>query len=304
MNDRLQELKVFVRAAETGSFSRAARELGLTQPSVSRIVSELEARLGVTLLLRTTRQVALTDAGTVFLERARQILSDLDEAEHAARGVDSLQGMVRLATPVLYGTLRIIPHLPALLGRHPNLRIDLTIADHHQDLIADGVDIAIRMGKLADSAMGVRRFEMLKRYVVAAPSYLKAHGMPRSPAELAEHDCISGPGSFGSEGWVFTKDATVTSVNVQGRIQTRSGPGVIASAVAGLGVAMSTNLAAGEALKSGTLQRLLDDYEMPPVEVHAVFPQGPRPSPKVRSVVEFLAERIAAAKPGDPGSIP
>lgn len=304
MNDRLQELKVFIRAAETGSFSRAARELGLTQPSVSRIVSELEARLGVTLLLRTTRQVTLTDAGSVFLERARRILSDLDEAEHAARGVDSLQGMVRLAAPVLYGTLRIIPHLPALLGRHPGLRIDLTIADHHQDLIADGVDIAIRMGRLADSAMGARGFETLQRYVVAAPSYLAERSVPRSPADLAEHDCISGPGSFGSEGWVFTKDATVTSINVDGRVQTGSGPGVIASAVAGLGVAMSTNLAAGAALKSGTLVRLLEEYVMPPVEVHAVFPQGPRPSHKVRSVVEFLAGRIAATRDGDPGSSP
>lgn len=285
---------MFIRAAESGSFSRAARELGLTQPSVSRIVSELEARLGVALLLRTTRQATLTDAGAVFLERARQVLADLDEAEHAARGVDSLQGVVRLAAPVLYGTLRIIPHLPALMDRHPSLRVDLRIEDQHQDLIADGVDIAIRMGKLADSAMGVRKFETLRRYVVAAPSYLAKHGVPQTPAELAEHDCISGPGSFGPEGWMFTKDATVTSVNVSGRVQTRSGPGVISSAIAGMGVAMSTNLAAGEALKSGALVRLLEGYEMATVEVHAVFPQGPRPSPKVRAVVEFLAERIMA----------
>lgn len=295
MNDQFQELQVFVRAAESGSFSRAAQELGLTQPSVSRIVSQLEARLGVKLLLRTTRKVTLTDAGSTFLDRARQILADLEEAEHAARGVDSLQGVVRLAAPVLYGTFRIIPHLPALMDQHPGLRIHLTVADHYQDLIADGVDIAIRIGKLADSAMGARKFETLPRYVVAAPSYLAKRGVPQTPADLAEHDCIVGFGSFGPDAWVFTKDATVTSVNVRGRIQAHSGPGMVSSAVAGMGVAMSSNVAFSEAIKSGTLVRLLEDYEMPPVEVHAVFPQGSRPSPKVRSVVEFLAERISTA---------
>src|SRR5471030_2987876 len=177
MNDRLQELLVFVRAAESGGFSRAARELGLTQPSVSRVVSELETRLGVKLFLRTTRQVTLTDAGSTFLDRARQILADLDEAEHAARGVDSLQGLVRLAAPVLYGTLRIIPHLPLLMDQHPGLRINLTITDHYQDLFADGADVAIRMGKLADSSMGASRLDELQRYVVAAPAYLAKRGV-------------------------------------------------------------------------------------------------------------------------------
>ena len=294
MNDRLQELLVFVRAAESGSFSRAARALGLTQPSVSRIVSELETRLGVKLLLRTTRQITLTDAGSTFLERARQILADLDEAEHAARGVDSLQGLVRLAAPVLYGTLRIIPHLPLLMDQHPGLRVNLTIADHYQDLIADGADVAIRMGKLVDSSMGARRLDELQRYVVAAPAYLARRGVPHSPAELAEHDCIFGPGGFGANAWEFTRSAAVTSVNVRGRVQTHSGPGVVASAIAGLGVALSTDLAAAEAMRNGTLVRLLEDYEMPRVEVHAVFPQGLRPSPKVRALVEFLAERIRA----------
>lgn len=294
MNDRLQELLVFVRAAERGGFSRAAQELGLTQPSVSRIVSELETRLGVKLLLRTTRQVTLTDAGLTFLDRARQILADLEEAEHAARGVDSLQGLVRLAAPVLYGTVRIIPHLSSLMEQHPGLRVNLTITDHYQDLIADGADVAIRMGKLADSSMGARKLDELQRYVVAAPAYLAKHGVPHTPAELAEHECIFGPGGFGQHVWEFTRKAAVTSVNVRGRVQTHSGPGVIASAMAGLGVALSTHLAAAEGLKNGTLVRLLEDYEMPSVEVHAVLPQGPRPSPKVRAVVDFLAARIAA----------
>lgn len=298
MSDRLQELQVYVRAAEGGSFSRAARELGLTQPSISRIVSQFEARMGVKLLLRTTRQVTLTDAGAVFLERARQLLADLDEAEHAARGIDSLQGVVRLATPVLYGTTRIVPHLPALMAQHPGLRINLTIADHYQDLIADGVDVAIRMGKLADSAMGARKLETLPRYVVAAPAYLARRGVPRAPADLVEHDCIVGLGSFGPDAWVFTKDATVTSVSVHGRVQTHSGPGMVASAIAGMGIAMSSNVAFSEGLERGALVRLLEEFELAPLEVHAVLPQGPRPSPKVRSVIEFLAERLSIARSG------
>ncbi|MCS6766555.1 MAG: LysR family transcriptional regulator [Candidatus Protistobacter heckmanni] len=297
MNDRLQELRGFVRAAESGSFSRAAAELGLTRPSVSRIVSELETRLEAKLLLRITLQITLTDAGGVFLERARQILADLGEAEHAARGVDSLQGMVRLAMPMLYGAARIIPFLPALLERHPGLRMHLTIDDSYQDLIADGVNIAIRAGKLADSGMGARRIDTLHRYIVAAPSYLAKRGTPRTPADLAEHDCISGAGSLGPESWMFAKDATITSVNIQGRVQTYSTPGALSLAIAGLGIAVSSNVAAGEALKIGSLARLLQDYELPPIEVHAVFPQGPRPSPKVRAVVDFLEDCLREHAP-------
>jgi DNA-binding transcriptional LysR family regulator len=152
MNDRLQELTVFVRAAESGSFSRAARELRLSQPSVSRIVGALETRLGVKLLLRTTRRVALTDAGALFLERARQVLAELEDAEDAARGIDSLRGTLRLAMPVVYGTREIIPRLPEFLRRHPLLRVDMTVSDERQNLVAEGADVAIRLGKLEDSA--------------------------------------------------------------------------------------------------------------------------------------------------------
>jgi DNA-binding transcriptional LysR family regulator len=295
MTDRLQELQVFVRAAESGSFSRAARELGLTQPSVSRILSALEKRLGVQLLLRTTRQVTLTEAGAAFLDRARQIQADLDEAEHAARGVDSLQGTVRLAVPILYGTVRVIPHLSALLDLHPGLKIDLTVADHFQDLIAEGADIAIRIGKLADSSMGGRLLESLQRIVVAAPSYLTQRGRPHTPPDLAAHDCILGPGAFGGgDAWTFTRDRTALSVQVRGRMRTQSGPGVLSSARAGLGLAITSRIAADEAIRQGELIRVLEDYSLEPVAVNAVFPAGPRPSPKVRAVVEFLAQRIAA----------
>jgi DNA-binding transcriptional LysR family regulator len=194
MSDRLQEMRVFVRAAESGSFSRAARELSLSQPSVSRIVGELETRLGVTLLLRTTRRVTLTDAGALFLQRTREILSQIEDAEDAARGLDSLRGTIRLALPIMYGTREIIPRLPKFLEIHPLLRLEMQVVDARQDLIAEGSDLAIRLGDLDDSAFGHRKLTTLTTMLVAAPSYLAKHGTPMMPADLASHDCIAGPG--------------------------------------------------------------------------------------------------------------
>src|SRR3984957_10367914 len=185
MSDRLQELSVFIRAAETGSFSRAARELGLSQPSVSRIIGELEARLGVTLLLRTTRRITVTDAGALFLERAREILAEIEDAEDAARGLDSLRGIIRLALPVVYGTREIIPRLPKFLTAHPQLRVEMAVSDARQDLVAEGADVAIRLGELGDSGFGARRLQTLERMLVASPTYLKARGTPKVPADLA-----------------------------------------------------------------------------------------------------------------------
>jgi DNA-binding transcriptional LysR family regulator len=288
MSDRLQELTVFVRAAESGSFSRAARELNLSQPSVSRIVSDLEARLGVRLLLRTTRQVSVTDAGALFLERAREILAELEDAEDAARGVDSLRGTIRLALPVLYGMREIIPRLPTFMNLHPLLQIEMTVSDERQDLVAEGADVAIRLGPLTDSAFGARRLTTLERILVASPDYLAVRGTPKIPADLAAHDCIFGPGGFGRESWMFKRGHTVISVDVRGRIRTNSGPGVFSSAIAGLGIAMTSTVAAREEIAAGKLVRVLPGFALEPVDVHALFPGGPRPSNKVRAFVEFL----------------
>jgi DNA-binding transcriptional LysR family regulator len=208
MSDRLQELAVFVRAAESGSFSRAGRELGLSQPSVSRIVGELETRLGVKLLLRTTRRITVTDAGALFLTRAREILAEIEDAEDAARGLDSLRGTIRIAMPIVYGTRQIIPRLPKFLATHPLLRVELSVVDERQDLVAEGADVAIRLGELDDSAFGARKLETLPRYLVASPAYLAARGTPKTPADLASHDCIFGPGLFGRASWSFNRNGT------------------------------------------------------------------------------------------------
>src|ERR1700758_177443 len=176
MSDQLQELRVFVRAAETGSFSKTAREFSLSQPSVSRMVSSLEARLGTKLLLRTTRRVTLTDAGAVYLDRARRVLGDLDEAAHAARGIDSLHGVLRVVMPDAFGTREVIPRLPSFLARHPQLRIELVVSHLTDDLVAAGADMALRLGRLSDSGFGVRLLASAPRLMIAAPAYLAQRG--------------------------------------------------------------------------------------------------------------------------------
>jgi DNA-binding transcriptional LysR family regulator len=295
MSDRLQELAVFARAAESGSFSRTARELNLSQPSVSRIVSALESRLGVKLLLRTTRRITVTDAGAIFLDRARDILSGLEDAEDAARGADSLRGVIRLALPVVYGTREIVPRLPDFLTRHPLLRMELIVADEVQNLVAEGADVAIRIGRLSDSPFGARKLATLQRRVVASPVYLKAHGIPKTPADLAGHDCIFGPGPAARQSWSFRRGGTSISVDVHGRIQTNSGPALFASVMAGLGITVASDAMCRAQIQSGELVALLKDYALDPVDVHAVFPGGPRPSAKVRALVDYLESALKSA---------
>ena len=178
MNDRLQQLALFVRTVESGSFSKAAREFGLTQPSVSRAIAALERRLGVKLLVRTTRQVSATDAGEALLTRARDALLAIDEAEGAARGADHLTGVLRVALPPGYGVWRIVPLLPAFAAKHPLLKIDLMMSDRYENLIAEGADLALRIGDLPDSSFVARKLESARRLFFASPSYLARRGAP------------------------------------------------------------------------------------------------------------------------------
>jgi len=292
MSDRIQQLTVFTRAADGGSFSRAARELGLSQPSVSRIVSELEARLGVKLILRTTRRLTLTEAGAAFLARARRVLSELEDAEDVARGIDSLRGTIRVAMSVLFGTRAVIPYLPEFLARHPDLRVKLMLADERQDLVVEGADVAIRFGPLDDSAFGARKIATTERWVAAAPAYLQAHGVPRTPADLGEHECMIGPGRFGRARWTFTRGGKTESVSVRGRVRTDSAAGMLACLMAGMGIAIASDVMSGPEIESGALVRLLPRWTMEGADVYAVFPAGPRPSAKVRALVDHIARNL------------
>lgn len=299
MGDRWQETRVFVRVAEAGSFSAAARELGLSQPSVSRVITDLEARLGLTLLLRTTRSLTLTAAGAVFLERARQALADLEEAEQAARGIDSLNGTIRLAVPIVYGTKAVVPALRAFLDRHPDLRVDIIMRDDRQDLIATGVDLAIRMGALEDSTFGSRLIARVDRMLVAAPAYLDLRGVPKDHLDLAEHDAILHERTSTQRGiWTLSRDGASHTVRMRGKVRIDAAPGIHAAALSGLGIANVTTLMSLEDLTAGRLVRLLPDYALEPLAAHAVFPSGPHPSAKVRALVTHLIGALGGEPEG------
>jgi DNA-binding transcriptional LysR family regulator len=293
MNDRWLEVEVFTRVAESGSFTRAAQELGLSQPSTSRIVTGLETRLGVKLLLRTTRSVALTEAGAAFLERARQAAADLEDAEDAARGIDSLRGTIRLAVPIVYGSRAVIPVLPGFLERYPDLRVEITMRDERQNLVAAGVDMAIRMGTLEDSTFGARQIASVARVLVASPEYLAKRGVPKVPEDLAFHDALLHEQSFPEKSTLkLFKAGAEWVVTLRGRVKIDAAPGILAAAMAGLGIANVTTIMSAQERHDGRLIQLLPDYELKPLKAFAVFPSGPKPSAKVRALVTHLIAEL------------
>ena len=297
MSDRLQDLIAFVRTAERGSFSAAARDLKTTQPSVSRMVSTLEERLGVKLLLRTTRRVVPTEAGAILLERGHQLLDDLDAAEDATRGINSLRGVLRLGLSGAFGHREVIPRLPHFLQQYPDLSIELQISVRAEDLVAEGADMALRLGVLQDSGFGSRRLAATTRHVVATSAYLNQHGTPAHPTDLVHHDCIVGPGHDVRRAWAFREGGTVISVQVKGRAQVATAEGVIACAKAGLGIGLASLWMCRAELEARDLVTLLPGFGLEPVEVHAVYPSGRRPSAKVRIFSEFLAAALSQRSP-------
>ena len=293
MNDRFEDMRLFIRVAETGSFSRAGLELGHAQPTVSRMVSALEARLGVKLLARTTRRVSVTEAGALFLDRARAVLAELEEAEAAVRGVGGLSGVLRVATPVTFGAREIVPVLDGFLAAHPRLRVELLMADRRVDLIEEGVDLAIRMGALEDSSLVSRRIATSPRLVVGSPAYLARHPAAASAGELAGH-AILGVRPPGVENWSFrSPQGGTASMRLQARLVLSSTEGLVAAAVAGLGLAALSRFACRAELERGELTAILPDHVMPPVEVHAILAAGHRPPAKARAFVEHLAAALA-----------
>lgn len=295
MSDRFGEMQVFVRVAETGSFSRTGRELGLPQPTVSRIIAGLEARLGAKLLLRTTRRVTPTEAGAVLLARAGALLADLEEVERAVRGTGSLAGVLRVATPVTFGAREIAPALGPFLDAHPALRVELLMSDRIVDLVEEGVDLAVRFGALTDSSFASRRLATAPRHVVASPAYLERRGTPAAPGDLVGHDAILAHAP-GAGVWAFTgADSLEAPVPVTARLVATSTEGVLAAAVAGLGVAVLSRFACRAELERGQLRPLLAGYVLAPVDIHAVLPAGRNPPAKTRAFMDHLAAGLARA---------
>lgn len=297
MSDRLQSLQVFRRTARCGSFSRAARELALSQASVSRIIAELERALGAQLLTRTTRAVALTDTGSDYLVRIEQVLDALDEADHVARGGGPLRGLLRIGLSASFGVREIIPRLPDFLAQHRELRVDLAVSDSRQDLVQDAIDIAFRLGPLADSTLIARQIARSPRVLAASPEYLAERPSPDRPEDLSAHSLIVGPGAAPPI-LEFRKGDRLVRVPASGRMTCAANEAATALALAGLGVTVSSFWGIAREFRAGTLVRLLPDWALAPVDLHCVFPPGRAPSPAARACADFFTAALRGPQSG------
>ncbi|MDA7414770.1 LysR family transcriptional regulator [Xenophilus arseniciresistens] len=293
--DRLQAMEVFARVVETGSFSRAARDLGTTQPTVTKQVAATEARLQVRLLNRNTRGVSLTEAGALYYDKCKAILRDVAEADSVARGRQTqLHGLLRVGTSVAFGRRVIVPQMLEYMRRHPQLQIDLSFEDRYVDLVAQGIDVAIRMGQLADSSLGARFLGMNPWVLAASPGYLKKHGTPREATELSAHAALIYSSVVGDDLWRLRgPHGAPVSVPVSGRLRSNNLSALLAAARAGLGVALMPRYVAQQSLAKGQLVELLPGQVRVEQEIHAVFPSPQLVPAKVTAFIAFLQEHFA-----------
>jgi DNA-binding transcriptional LysR family regulator len=287
MSDTVSALRLFVRVARLGSFSRAGLEFGLPQPSVSRIIRDLEREVGAGLLTRTTRAVRLTEAGAEYLARVESILIALEEANHVVRGTGELRGVLRIGLGSSYAVREIVPRLPKFMDLHTQLRIELAVDDRLQDLLTEGVDVALRLGALSDSAAVARRITTWPRLLVASPDYLAKAGTPKTPTDLSTHTVISRPGD-GGPSWSFRKHGKVVSVRVAGRLAVTLNEAAIAAAVAGLGIVSTSLWSCREEITGGALVQVLPDWDIGQMELHALLAAGRAAKPSARLFTEFL----------------
>ncbi|MEL0251492.1 MAG: LysR family transcriptional regulator [Novosphingobium sp.] len=304
--DRLLAMRQFATVVETGSFSAAARRLNMGQPAVSKAIANLEDYLGVRLLSRTTRAQHLTEAGQRYYERARLVLDEADEAEAAAReAATSLGGRLRLAAPPTYAALHILPRLSEFLDLHPGLTVDLVLDDRWVDLIGEGVDLAIRLGKPNDSSLVAKRLGSSQRILVAASSYLEGAQVPSMPEHLLAHRIIAYSQFDGPTAWSFAKGTSNVSVAVQPTVRVSAGEGVRSCILAGLGIGLGSRLMFAPELASGLVQVVLPNWKLPTVDVWAMFPAGRKSSHRARAFINWLEAIVGpdgqALPPEDPG---
>jgi DNA-binding transcriptional LysR family regulator len=291
--DRLAAMETFVRVVETGSFSAGARDLNVGQPAVSKTVAQLEQRLGVRLLMRSTRGLAPTEAGRNFYARAKRVIEEAEEAELTARGAGaSLTGRLRVSAGVTLARLHIVPQLPKFLAKHPHLSLDMVLDDRRFDLVEEGVDVALRAGTLGDSSMTVRKLAASPRYVLGTPDYFARTGVPAVPADLLQHTAVVYTHPSGGGSWSFRQGTTEVSVSVSGPLHISAAEGVRAGVLAGLGLTVASAWMFAPELISGAVQVVLANWVLPPVDLWAVYPTGRMPSAKARAFVAFAEAEL------------
>ena len=291
----LEGLAIFAKVVEARSFSGAAEQLGLSKATVSKAVTRVEARLGARLFNRTSRRLALTDAGRQLADRAAQILAAAEEAEREAMSQSaSPRGLVRLAAPMSFGLSQLAPLLPDFCAAYPDITLDLHLSDAMVDLIGDGFDAALRIAAMPDSSLLARRLCAVSLLVVAAPAYLKRRGRPSHPLHLADHACLGYSYAPTPDSWRFTNAAgEVASVRAVGPLRINNGDAMIPALVAGLGISVLPDFIVSDAVKAGRLEVILTDWHLPPSGLNFVTPPGgPRPA-RVEALAGFLTKRLS-----------
>lgn len=288
--DRIDAMRLFIRVADAGSFSKAASDLGLGQPTVSRRIQELEASLDATLFLRTTRSLSLTEAGDRFYKRAHDILAEYDDAEAEARGFDHEPvGLLRISCVSSMARLVIGPRTASFMKMYPHIRVDVLTDDTYTDLVGEGVDLAFRIGTLVDSSLMAKKVGESPRSLWASPEYLAARGTPQHPRDLAEHDAVLFRQTATNE-WVLRRDGETVNVKVDGRFKASSGDLLLQAAQSGLGLFLAASWLVSDCVNDGSLVRVMPQWTATPSPVHCVWTSG-----KLRGKAKLFADHIADA---------
>ncbi len=299
--DRITGVQLFIRIVETGSFSKASVDLGVTQPTATKHVAAVEARLGARLLNRNTRGVSATEIGALYYEKCKAIQRELEEADNLASLLQSkVSGQLRISTSVSFGRRVLTPLVLAFMRKHPDISIDLSFDDRYVNLVEQGVDVAIRMGRLADSSLGARYLGTNPWVLVASPAYLKANAAPKLPADVAKHPCLVYSSVQGDERWQFTgrigprEGGREESVPVHGPLRTNNLSVVLEATQDGMGLSILPWYVAHDAVQARRIVPLLTEFALPVQEMHAVFPSPKLVPSKVTTFISFLQERFTA----------
>ena len=292
--DRVVGVQLFLRIVETGSFSKAADGLGITQPTATKAVAAMERRLGARLLHRSTRGVTATEVGALYYEKCKRIAREIEEADNLATLLQSrVGGTLRISTSVAFGRRVAVPLVLRYMREHPEVTVDLSFDDRYVNLVEQGIDVAIRLGRLADSTLGARHLGTNPWVMVAAPAYLRERGTPKTPADLAAHACLVYSSVQGDDVWVVTPPRrNPLSIRVKGPLRSNNLSAVLAAAQAGMGLAVLPWYVAGQAVADGSVQPVLTDHGLPAQEMHAVFPSPTLVPLKVTNFVAFLQRRL------------
>lgn len=295
--DKFREMQAFAAVADQGSFVAAAGALGTSKAAVSRLVADLEARLGVRLMQRTTRRLTLTTEGHLFLERCRDALAQIEDAENELQLATTLpRGLLRVNVPVTFGNLHLAPLWGEFLALYPQVELDIALADRVVDLVEEGYDLAVRIGRLASSTLISRQVSSDRSVLCAAPAYLERHGWPRELADLERHHTIGYTYLSTGDRWMFTGPEGEVGVRVRPRLKASSGDTCRAAALAGQGIIQQPTFLIGEDLRAGRLLPILPQWQGQEFGIHLVYPSRRFLPPKMRALLGFLAERLGTAR--------